>query len=427
MVWRILFAFAIAITMQAQPDPAELLRMVRATVDDSLDRVPKYMCTQTIERSQFEPDLNAGNNVCDGGPALPPTHLASSDRLRLDVAMTSTVEMYSWVGESRFDDRDLMDMVHEGAISTGGFAAFLKVVFRTDDARFSYNGDGTENGQAVSEFGYQVTLENSHYRFGGRLHGAKTAYDGTIVVDAKTGDLVRLMVRTTRLPAETGACYASTTLNYSRMHLNGSEILLPTESRLRITDIDGRQSVNHTVFSACHAFLGESTISFDPPTEGVGASKTKPQNVTLPAGLPFQVALTRAIDSGTAAVGDPIPAKLMTPIRKGSKVLIPAGAPVVARVVRLRQFYGRDASVALDIKLDTVEIGGASIRLNAAPDAVRRFTKSPNGTLQRRVDLGSLRTLEDRSFAYVFRNVYLPYVIASGLESNWTTAPAPTR
>lgn len=41
------------------------------------------------------------------------------------------------------------------------------------------------------------------------------------------------------------------------------------------------------------------------------------------------------------------------------------------------------------------------------------------------MDLGDLHTLEERSFTYMFRNVKLPYVIAKGLESDWTTSAAP--
>ena len=56
------------------------------------------------------------------------------------VAKTSTSEMYAWVGQSRFDDRDLVNIVRDGTISTGSFAAFLTSIFRTEDAIFTHNG-----------------------------------------------------------------------------------------------------------------------------------------------------------------------------------------------------------------------------------------------------------------------------------------------
>jgi hypothetical protein len=79
--------------MQAQQDPADLLRLVQSKIADTLDRIPRYMCTQTIDRAQYEPHVYA--RTCDTDPTQPSAHLTTSDRLRLDVALTSTGEVYS--------------------------------------------------------------------------------------------------------------------------------------------------------------------------------------------------------------------------------------------------------------------------------------------------------------------------------------------
>lgn len=65
------------------------------------------------------------------------------------------------------------------------------------------------------------------------------------------------------------------------------------------------------------------------------------------------------------------------------------------------------------------------IRLTAVPDTGSSFQKPKRGTLRQRVELGTLRGLEDRSASFEFRNVQLPYLIGSGLESMWVTAAAP--
>ena len=424
MQGRCLLTFCIAAVMQAQQDPANLLRLVQSKVADTLDRIPRYMCTQTIDRAQYEPHVYA--RTCDIDPTQPSAHLTSSDRLRLDVALTSTGEVYSWVGESRFDDRDLLDMVQDGAISTGNFATFLRVIFRTDDANFTYDGDSPENGRVLAEFGFRVPYEKSHYRFGKRPNAVTIGYDGTFLVDVKTGELVRLVVRTSRLPAETGACYSTTTMDYAPTRLSDKDILLfPTESRLRIANINGVEFENHTAFSACHEFLGESILTFDSPSDGLASAAQQgpaSHGFIIPSGLPFRVALTQGIDTAAAAAGDPIKAKLTTPIRRGSKVLVPAGAAVVCRLVRMRQFYGSNPSVAIDIKLETVRVGSASVRITATPDIGGSFQETKKGALRRRVELGTLRSLGDRSAAFVFRDVSQPYLISSGLESMWVTA-----
>ncbi len=422
-----MLAVSVATGIQAQQEPMELLRRVQARVANSLDRLPRYMCTQTIDRDRYEPDVHDRVAPCDEGRTQRSTHLATSDRLRVDVAAASSGEMYAWVGEKQFNDGDLLDMVHEGAISTGDFSSFLNAIFRSEAASFTYDGETTQDGRTFSEFGFSVPYEKSHYLWGEGLHQVVTSYDGTFLVDPRASDLVQLVVRTSRLPLETSACYASTTLDYARVRLKGSDFLLPTAARLQIFHTDGGQAENRTVFSNCHEFLGESTIMFDAPS---GARIPKPDRsleshaINIPQGLPFRVALTQGIDTGTAAAGDPLKARLITPIQDGPKVLVPSGAAVAARIVRVRQYYRNQAGIALDLKLETVDVGGVSMPLTAVPDIGPSFPKGKAGSLQRRVELGTLSSLENRSANFVFRDVKEPYLVASGLESMWVTTSA---
>ncbi len=415
---RCVLALSITSAVQAQQNPMELLRRVQAKVSDSINRLPRYMCTETVDRSLYQSDGTNRGSACDQGFRRK-MRLTTADRLRLDVAMAAAVEMYSWVGESKFNDRDLLDMVNEGAISNGAFAAFLTAIFRTEDANFTYNGE--TNG--LSEFGFQIPDEKSHYYFGQGIHRVITAWDGTFLVNPKTADLVRLEVTTSQLPAETGACYASTALDYTQVRLKGVDFLLPSASVLKIFNTNGGEAENRTSFSSCHEFLGESKISFDSPPDALvkGTPNAVSRAVAIPAGLPFKVALTQALQTSTAAAGDPVKAKLLTPIQDGSKVLAPAGAFVAARIVRMREFYGDTSDVSLEVKLETVDVGGIAVRLTASPDTEAAVEQKKGRGLQKRIQLGTLRGLEDRSASFVFRGVHLPYWIASGLESSWVT------
>lgn len=405
----------------------ELLRRVQSKVSDSINRLPRYMCTETVDREVYQADGVNSVNVCDDG-SRHKMHLLTSDRLRLDVAMAAAVEMYSWVGENRFSDHDLLDMVNEGAISTGSFAAFLTAIFRTEDANFTYNGETSHDGRALAEFGFEIPYEKSHYVFGQGIHRVTTAWDGTFLVDPKTADLVRLEVSTSQLPRETGACYASTALEYSRVRFRGIDFLLPNASVLKILNTDGGEAENRTAFSSCHEFVGESKLMFDPEpdvhrTESRGQT---PQGLTIPQGLSFRIAFTQELDTETAAAGDPVKAKLITPILNGSKVLVAEGANVAGRIVRLRRFYGDTSSLSLEVTLETVDVRGVAVPLSAVPDTGAHVqTKKPKGNLQQRVELGTLRGLEGRSSAFVFHDVHPPFAIHSGLESSWVTAAPP--
>lgn len=114
-------------------DPKDLLLRVRANVTGTVHRLPKYMRSLTIERTQYRPDPKHATS-CDGMAAqrtkgqLQP-RLYETDRVRLDVGIAAANEIYSWVGEDRFDNRDLFNLVREGALQSGGFSGFLTSIF----------------------------------------------------------------------------------------------------------------------------------------------------------------------------------------------------------------------------------------------------------------------------------------------------------
>ncbi len=412
---------------QVQEDQLALFRRVQAKISGALENLPRYMCTETIDRSVYHPEL-PHHGVCDEVAFQKGTHLSSTDRLRLDVALTSNSEMYSWVGESRFHDRDLLSLIRDGAISTGSFGAFLKLIFDGDIITYVYKGEQTQGGKKLAEFGFNVAQEDSHYRYAKMF----TAYEGSFLVDSDKAELVRLIVRSSKLPTDSYACSVSNTLDYSRVHLKDFDALLPREVLLRVIHTDGSESNNRTVFSGCHEFLGESTIRYDAadePAAGEGVARVaaaKPA-IAIPAGLQFRVALVQEVDTETAAAGDPLKAKLLTPIMDGKKEIAPKGAPVTARIVRMREYYGRSPSpsalveIRLDIKLESVEIAGVSSSLTAVLMNAKGFNKSKPGALNQRMELGMLAGLEERSVVFQFKNVRRPYRVR-GLESFWMTS-----
>jgi hypothetical protein len=326
----------------ALADAKWLLLQVRKKVMPTVDRVPKYMCTETIDRSMSRPEAKAFERSCDDLASLRKktgwrVRKYESDRLRLDVAISSGGEMYSRAGEDRFQDRSLVDLVQAGATSTGAFADFLSSIFGTNAANFTYCRDVNADGHALAEFGFRVPLEKSGYRIESKVHGAIVAYDGTCLANPTTFELVRLTVRADQLPAELNACEDTTTLDYGTVRLNDSEFLLPKEVRLQVYRTDGSELENRTVFSGCHEFLGESSLNFGkaPQVQQAMAQKAALKALALPSGLKFRLALTHAIDTATAAAGDPIKAKLTTPIKEmHNDVLVPKGAAITGRIVR---------------------------------------------------------------------------------------------
>ena len=436
---RLALLLAMSVAAQAQDDAKELLLRVSQRVMEAVNRLPKYICTLTIDRAEYKTNGIVEAHSCDKLAAEKEAghlkrRLFASDRLRLDVAIGKTQEifgatneMYSWVGENRFDNRGLLDLVQQGAISTGAFSTLLVTIFGEDRATFSYNGDLTVDGRMLSEFGFRIPVEKSNYLylFGrDRRRQLRTAAEGTFLVDSKTLELVRLTVRHA-LPPEADACETSQTLDYGRVTLGGSDFLLATEGRLDILSLADEME-NHMAFSACHEFTGQSTLSFEPPPEpsgsATGSSDPAIPISALPPGLAFKLAFIDPIDTAVAAAGDPIRAKLTAPIRaRSSGVLVPEGASVSARIVKAEHLFAENKSFVLAVKLESVVIGGTVWPLKAAPDyGVRRFAKRPG--LTHRISLGLLNASQDPDVGiFDFPGAAQNYVIKGGYASNWQT------
>lgn len=329
-------------------DAAKLLLDARKKVVQTIKRLPKYLCTETVDRSTFQSEVEVLSRSCDDlanrrKQAGWRIRKDTSDRLRLDVAVSGDSEMFSWAGENHFRNGSLADLVLGGATSSGAFGSFLSSIFRTNAAAFTYNGDVDAAGRVLAEFGFRVPLEKSKYSIGNKLRHSIVGYDGTFLVNPKTYDLVRLAIHADHLPTGLNACESSTTLDYGSIRLKDSEFLIPTNVRWRVVNPDGSEFDNRTVFSACHEFLGQSTLRFDVPSESpqIAAQETARKGLRLPPELPFSIALTSPIDTATAAAGDLFKSKLTSAIKeKHTGALVPKGATVTGRIIRIERFYG---------------------------------------------------------------------------------------
>lgn len=438
-----------AAPVNGQDDPTDLLRSVSRKVIETVNRLPKYVCTLTVDRIRYDPQrLTYGRNgeplrhSCDDISAKSKAGtwnrtVSMSDRLRLDVAVNREVsgiedEMYSWVGAGRFSDRTLFDLVPEGAVSTGSFASILASIFGGKGAQFSYDGDSAVNGKTFAEFAFHIPEGESDYRYlygTGRHNQTAIAYGGTLMVDPQSSAIVRLVIHARALPEATGACELTQTLDYDRVRLDGAEFLLPEQVRLVVTHLDGSQAENVIHYSACHEFKGESTVRFDaaeePPRRR--ASDVGPATLSLPPGLPFRVAFTDRIDPATAAAGDAIRGRLKAAIRDGSgQILAPEGATVAGRILSIKRFYGikngERPGLVLAVRLEGLDLAGRLWTLHAKFDnGLHRYPKSAGG-LVREMKIGRLDPTQDpEAGVFEFWDRNGNFVIDSGMESNWIT------
>jgi hypothetical protein len=423
----------LAIAQTGASDPREILINARHKVMETVDRLPKYMCTETIDRFRYTTSIRRHMQACDepaGKTSDDGRQLTASDRLRVDVAVAPTREMYAWAGSDHFDDRDLLDIIGDGAISTGEFAGFLANIFGSNVATFTYNGDHTDaRGRTLAEFGYTVPLDKSQHQFGNKKYRAVTGYDGTFLVDPQTSDLVRLTLRTNRLPEETGACDATTTLDYERVPLNSQDFLLPARVSFEVVQLNGNKNENRAVYSSCHEFQANSTISFDESARqaqsapGLGKPLPVPP-LDLHAGLPFRLKLAHDLDTSTAAAGDLVEAELSTAISDhDSRLVVPAGTAVKGRIMRIQRSYGTRPSLTVAIRLETIHALGKWRPFSAHGEApITRFNAGVVSFTRQRAELGSLDDMEFGDTSELFLlNPPDNHIFRAGTEMKWIT------
>jgi hypothetical protein len=424
--------------------PDQALARLREIVRDQAARLPNYTCVQTIDRVYFAPGANANPSSPGGGNArLPWTCIdlaplkrkggyrlipSGADRFRMDVRVGPGAEMYSWAGAGRFEDRPLRELIGAPS-STGSFGPALIDLF-ADAPEFQFEGQKTVNGLAAYAYSFRVPLDRSHHSFVVSDGSDKpVAYQGTVFADPGTGAPVQLTILAGELPPEANCCRFTTALDYRHVRIGAAQFLLPFEALQRFVMPDGREVENTVTFSGCRAYGAESTVAFAAarPREMAATGRAAPPpSWDPPAGVPVSIALTASIDSAMAAAGDPFTGRLAAPVLDRIKRQIaPEGALVHGRVTRVFRRMHTDPRVEINLKIETVEIGGREVpaALTGKRDPVVREQPSA-GLRSRGVPIGEL----PQAVAGGDATVQCPgarCVIREGFRTEWVTVGRP--
>jgi hypothetical protein len=335
--------------IKAQEIPAETIQLarIRDHMIGQLRRQPDYTCVETVERSARQ-----------GGRKS----FQLKDTLRLEVALVDGKEMFAWPGSKKFEATDLSDMVKEGAIGNGNFATFARAIFEARSATFDYKGP--EGG--LVRYDYRVPLLQSGYTIRTGEKRALVAYRGSIFADASTLDVHRIDVIADDLPMMLGLAETDTRMDYARVKIGESDFLLPAESELTMVGLDGHESRNHIRLASCREFTGESVLTFDDaPKDSVAPAQV--EEIALPADTLMDLRLEDDIDTETAAVGDPVRARLANDVKHKGRVLIAKGARVTGRVTRLEKHSDYNE---LGFEFDEVEGGGIHAHFEGKLDSI---------------------------------------------------------
>ena len=335
----------------AEPEWARILRNIRAHQISILNHLPNYTCIETVERSQRSSATHAFKLI---------------DTLRLEVAMVDGKEMYGWPGSKTFESIPLRDLVSgDGAIANGDFGLHARAIFG-GAATFDYRGTGSEGSHEWMRFGYKVTVKPSGFIVRSGDKSAEVAYYGSFDVDPKTLDAQKIELVADQIPTEIGIRKTVDTLEYTHVDIGGTQFLLPLQSDLTVTELNGGESRNHVRFSSCRQFSGESVLTFDDPTP-TPAGPAPVEEIDLPRDTQMILALNDAVDLEKAAVGDPVHAHLQSDAKSKGRVWMAKNAMASGRITRIER---HSDTIMVGLTFDEIESTGVHARLHLKFDHV---------------------------------------------------------
>ncbi|SPF42599.1 conserved hypothetical protein [Candidatus Sulfopaludibacter sp. SbA4] len=411
-----------------QVDPSALLQQARAKIVESVEKLPKYTCVQTVHRSRFEVFYGRKASGCghveEAGAANrgPMVLLAWRDQFKLDVTISQGTEIFSWAGAQVFQSADVQEIVGGGLTGTGDFGPFLMDVFGGKGSVYQYVGSEPEQRRAYAVYRYHVPVPASHYQIkvGARPEGLATlAYEGQFWIDPQSAELSRMTIAVPKPPKESETCRIETTIDYQRVPIDGAPLLLPQSTVLKLWEPDGARYENRIAYAGCRAFRSESV--FRPEVEATtgdstaaatvsgGGSAAPKTRVAVPAGLTLQIALRSKIDAETSFAGDAIEGQLVEAIHtRDGNLVAPQGAIVQGRIVRFVEHSAPSHYWAVGLRFHS--LGGVPVTLEAVPRS--REEQILNGAPERRQGIG----------AFLFQGDRL--ALDERFVSEWKTAPA---
>ena len=343
----------------AQPESAPLGRILERMASN-FARIPNYTCTQTIDRWW-------GSSPCP--------KCVYSDRLRLEVAVVGGKEQFAWPGAGGFGDRNIRELIGRGAILTGDFSGFAKNVFLTKGPAYSYAGETTLDGRRALRYDYRVPIEHSGYRIQANHAEAIVGFSGSFWADAETLDVLRLDLRTAAIPPHMDIQQADSSIEYGRMRIGNSEFLLPQTTQTTMLSRRGVTSRNHTRYSACQQYVGESTIRFgesDPASPGAPREPGRAAELQAPPGLSNDTVLAEPVEFSQCAVGDAVTLVAASSAVSGA-FRVPKGSLLRGRIVSFVERAQPEPMVVLGLRVFTLEIEGRSMAFHGRLRDVRRL------------------------------------------------------
>jgi hypothetical protein len=348
--------FLAAFSLPAQPLPPEVLTLARIhdRVREAVERLPDCTCVETVARFRKS-----------AGKQFKPV-----DRVVLQILFSGGKELFASPGDTHWET-DPFTFVASGMLSNGLFALNLKTIFLNNHAIIRYQGDESPAGRREARYDFHISRMWSGYTIQRGGASGVAAMRGSFWADPETYDLRRVEFHADEIPPELLYADISTTIDYNRVRIGQSDVLLPQTADMRTADVDGVENRNFVEFTHCQGFRAESTLVFGAardaaPAAGPAAPPPKPAAAesTLPPALRIAIALSARIDDH-AAVGSLIQGKVVGSVMQKEKVLVPDGALVTGRIRRVERYSDAGDYFIVALEFTRLETPGGDLRFYA--------------------------------------------------------------
>lgn len=382
LTWVLVLTLCPAIAAEDLRPEVLTLSRIKAHARQNLSEVHNYTCAEFIHRFHK--------------PSGAKAHLRPLDIVRLEVAHIEDRELYSTPGDRSFREGAPSEFTGGGMMGNGAFALYLRALFVDDRGTFTYRGNEVLNGRAAIRYDFRIPLLVSGYSISVPDARATVGTRGSFWVDRNSLDLLRLDMHADEIPPAFPVAAVSTTIDYARVRIGDSNLLLPQTAQMHLAEVSGIESRNDIDFSQCRSFSAQSTLSFESGPPAVDSKSVDiREEARTPAGLLIPIVMTSAITE-RMSVGESLQGRVAGNIVYKGAILIPDGSPVRGRVRRLERHS--DAGDYFIVALEFTEIDVAPARLLLEAE-LKDVDRTPG--VEWLVGTSSLRSLELMNHARV--------------------------
>ncbi len=253
------------------------LARIKQNVRSHLQHLPNCVCLETVERFRA---------------LRRPYRLTKLDTLRFEIASVDGKELFALPGSGKSQRGDVWAHVGSGFIGTGTFSGFLHTLFAAQEPRFTFRGEEdlparagkAEMKRQALRYDFEVSSLFTGYTLTLNARSGMIGFRGSFWADAGSLDLLRMELHAIEIPPVLAEVKSSDmTMDYARVRVGRSDVLLPRFAEMLVTYASGAQERNVVELSGCREFVSESTIQFfstesSPPGEAPAPPGTYPRS-----------------------------------------------------------------------------------------------------------------------------------------------------